>query len=104
MLRLQKIFLRMQNVGVAKAFDHWICTLEAQDTRSKIERDAAMIKSLKKLSRAWRVWRRFSAEQFSRRRMNETFKFSKQSEEDQYAEATDWRSSLARGRTRNSEF
>ena len=99
--RLQKIFRRMRHAGVARAFDHWLVTLEGQETISKRERGYQTLKQLKQLARAWRMWRRSAAAQLSRKRMNDTFKFAKQPDEtDLHAEAVDWRASLARGRTR----
>ena len=94
--RLQKIMRRMKNVGIARAFDHWIVTLEAGSAISKREHGLMRLKNLKKLARTWRIWRRSAAAVASRKRMNETFKFSKNPEEDSHAEAIDWRASLVR--------
>ena len=99
--RLRKIMRRMRNVPLARAYEHWLATLESQDTISRRTRGYATLQALKKPARAWRLWQRAAAAQVSRRRMNDTFRFSKQpGEDDLHAEAVDWRASLARGRTR----
>ena len=98
--RLQKIMSRMRNVHVIKAFEQWCSALEADSVLARRQRGYLTIQHLKKLARAWKKWESTAAQAISRKRMNDTFKFSKQPEEDGYAEAVDWRASLARGRTR----
>ena len=101
--RLQKIMRRMKNVGVARCFDHWLSTREDKSVFAKRTRGYMTIQHLKKLARAWRLWRTNAIAIASRKRMNDTFKFSKQPEaEDLHAEAVDWRASLQRGRTRGA--
>ena len=98
--RLQKIMSRMRNLGVIRAWEQWCSVLEADTVLGRRTRGYLTMQHLKKLARSWRVWRRAAAQQLSRKRMNDTFKFSKQPEVDLHAEAVDWRASLARGRTR----
>ena len=100
--RLRAIFARMKNVGLARAFDHWLTVQEDKGVIAKRERAHTRVQHLKKLARAWRTWCNTANEAIARGRIRDTFKFSKNTgdEQDLHAEAIDWRASLNRGRTR----
>lgn len=97
---LQQVANRMLHAGLGRGFDQWVSILEKKSSMTRRERAWMTMFKMRKLTRAWRLWLTNAQEQIARGRIRDTFRFSKAPEEDNYAQAVDWRQTLNKGRTK----
>jgi len=90
----------MLNLGMMRCFEQWLSILAKNSSMSRRERAWMTMFKMRKLTRAWRLWRTNAHEQVARGRIRDTFAFSKKPEDDNFAEAVDWRKTLNKGRTK----
>ena len=79
---LQEIAHRMMHLGLLRGFEQWLSIRVKHSAMSRRERAWSTMFKMRKLTRAWRLWRTNAHEQIARGRIRDTFHFSKKVNEE----------------------